>query len=195
MTTTDRSIIESYKVGHYIKFNDAGTPAYVKCTEVNTAETEREAAEYSPEWIDYEVQPTYSTGSKDTITLEISLLGPGGIQKELYLREDDRNIPVEYVRTLAYDFEKGAPCPANALTAKHAHGVLNVQPLTTEASSAAVITATLSVTTSYDRGTFDPGALAFAPAGGGGDGAGGSTGGRPGSGDGGGQPDAGGDTE
>lgn len=184
MTTTDRSIIESYKVGHYIKFNDAGTPAYVKCTEVNTAETEREAAEYSPEWIDYEVQPTYSTGSKDTITLEISLLGPGGIQKELYLREDDRNIPVEYVRTLAYDFEKGAPCPANALTAKHAHGVLNVQPLTTEASSAAVITATLSVTTSYDRGTFDPGALAFAPAGAGGDGAGGTTGGQPGSGDG-----------
>lgn len=185
MATTDRSIIESYKVGHYIKFNDAETPAYIKATEVNTAETEREAAEYSPEWIDYEVQPTYSTGSKDTITLEISLLGPGGIQKELYLREDERNIPVEYVRTLAYDFEKGEPCQPNALTAKHAHGVLNVQPLTTEASSAAVITATLSVTTSYDRGTFDAASLTYAEAGSVPDTAGGEVGGQPDAGDGG----------
>lgn len=157
----DRSIIESYKVNSYIKFNDAESPAYIKATEVNTAETEREATEYSPEWIDYEVQPTYATGSKDTVTLEISLLGPGGIQKELFLREDARNIPVEYVRTVAYDFEKGQPAPATALTAKHAHGVLNVQPLATEAGSAATITATVSVTTAYDHGTFDSVALSY----------------------------------
>lgn len=163
MANTDRQIIESYQINHYIKFKDVKDATYIKVTEVNTAETERENNEFSPEWIDYKVQPTYATGSKDTLSLELSLMGPGGIQAELFKREDDYNVPVEYVRTVGYDFVTGKPCEDTALTAKHATAILNVTPITQEASSAATIAATLSVNSEYDYGTFNGSTNAYTP--------------------------------
>lgn len=162
----DRQIIESYQINHYIKFKDVDDSRWIKVTEINTAEFERENNEYTPEWIDYKVQPTYATGSKDTLNLELSLMGPGGIQAEFFQREDDYNVAVEYVRTVGFDFKEGKPCEETALVAKHATGVLNVTPITQEASSAAVIAGTLSINSTYDYGTFDATACTYTPGGG-----------------------------
>lgn len=159
-TETARSIVASYDIQHYVKFAD-GT--YLQVTELNSLENEREANTYEPEYIDKKVQPTYNLGRTDTITFEVDAFGPGGAQQEFAKHEDDQDVPVEYVRTCAYDFAQGEPCAADALVAKHATGLLNMNPITQEAGSPARLTGTIVIDSEYDKGTFAPSTGTFTP--------------------------------
>lgn len=161
--STARTIIASYDFQHYIKF--PGGDSYIQVTEINTFDPEREAKSYEPEYIDKKTQPVYNLGRTDTISFEVDAFGPGGAQKEFAAHEDDENVSVEYVRTCAYDFEQGEACAADALVAKHATAILNMNPITQEASSPARLTGTIVINSDYDKGTFAPSTGTYTPAG------------------------------
>lgn len=161
--STARTIIASYDFQHYIKF--PGGDSYIQVTEINTFDPEREAKSYEPEYIDKKTQPVYNLGRTDTISFEVDAFGPGGAQKEFAAHEDDENVSVEYLRTCAYDFEQGEACAADALVAKHATAILNMNPITQEASSPARLTGTIVINSDYDKGTFAPSTGTYTPAG------------------------------
>ena len=70
---------------------------------------------------------------------------------------------VEYVRTCAYDFENGEPASSDALVAKHATAILNMNPLAQEAGSPVRMTGTIVIDSDYDKGTFAEGTGAYTP--------------------------------
>lgn len=147
-----RSIVASYDIQHYLKFS--GGSSYIKVTEINSFDVEREANAYEPEYIDKKTQPTYNLGRTDTIDFEVDAFGPGGAQQEFAKHEDDQNVAVDYVRTCAYDFENGEPASPDALVAKHATAILNMNPLAQKAGSPARMTGTIVIDSDYDKGTF-----------------------------------------
>lgn len=153
-SSTAREIVASYDIQHYLKF--PGGESYIQVTEINSFDNEREANSYEPEYIDKKTQPVYNLGRTDTITFEVDAFGPGGAQQEFAKHEDDQNVAVEYVRTCAYDFESGEACPADALVAKHATAILNMNPIAQEAGSPARLTGTIVIDSDYDKGTFAP---------------------------------------
>lgn len=161
--TDTRNIVASYDIQHWIKFD--GGDSYIQVTEINTFDVEREANSYEPEYIDKKTQPTYNLGRTDTISFEVDAFGPGGAQAEFAKHEDDQNVPVEYVRTCAYDFEKGAAATADALVAKHATAILNMNPLAQEAGSPVRMTGTIVIDSDYDKGTFAESTKTYTPGG------------------------------
>lgn len=160
--TDTRNIVASYDIQHWIKFADGSS--YIQVTEINTFDVEREANSYEPEYIDKKTQPTYNLGRTDTISFEVDAFGPGGAQQEFAKHEDDQNVPVEYVRTCAYDFEQGQPATSAALVAKHATAILNMDPLAQEAGSPVRMTGTIVIDSDYDKGTFAESTKTYTPA-------------------------------
>lgn len=156
---TARSIVASYDIQHYLKF--PGGESYIQVTEINSLDPEREAQTYEPEYIDKKTQPVYNLGRTDTISFEVDAFGPGGAQQEFAKYEDEQNVAVEYVRTCAYDFENGEACAADALVAKHASAVLNMNPIGQESGSPARFTGTFVIDSEYDKGTFAPSTKTF----------------------------------
>lgn len=163
MPETARSIVASYEIQHWVKFE--GGSSYVQVSEINTFDFEREANSYEPEYIDKKTQPTYNLGRTDTISFEVDAFGPGGAQQEFAKHEDDQNVAIEYVRTCAYDFENGEACAADALVAKHATAILNMDPLKQEAGSPVRMTGTIVIDSEYDKGTFAESTKTYTPAG------------------------------
>ena len=157
---TTRSIVASYDIQHYLKFANG---SYIQITELNSLDNEREANAYEPEYIDKKVQPKYNLGRTDTISFEVDAFGPGGAQQEFAAHEDDQDVPVEYVRTCAYDFAQGEVCAADALVAKHATGLLNMNPIGQEASNPARLSGTIVIDSEYDYGTFAPSTGTYTP--------------------------------
>ena len=162
-SSENRTIIASYDLQHYLKFPDGDS--YIQGTESRTFDPEREAKSYEPEYIDKQTQPVFNLGRTDTISFEVDAFGPGGAQQEFAKHEDDQNVSVEYVRTCAYDFEQGEACAADALVAKHATAILNMNPITQEASSPARLTGTIVINSDYDKGTFAPSTGTYTPKG------------------------------
>ena len=162
MPETARSIVASYEIQHWVKFE--GGSSYVQVSEINTFDFEREANSYEPEYIDKKTQPTYNLGRTDTISFEVDAFGPGGAQQEFAKHEDDQNVAIEYVRTCAYDFEQGEACAADALVAKHATALLNMDPLKQEAGSPIRMTGTIVIDSEYDKGTFAESTKTYTPA-------------------------------
>ena len=158
--TTTRTPVASYQIQHWLKFAD-GT--YLQVTELKTADSERSASTYEPEYIDKQVQPKYNLGRTDEISFEVDAFGPDGAQKEFAAHEDDQDVAVEYVRTCAWDFANGKATPANALVAKHAGATLNMNPMSQSASSPATMSGTITISTEYDYGTFDPETATYTP--------------------------------
>lgn len=162
-SSENRTIIASYDLQHYLKFPDGSS--YIQVTEINTFDPEREAKSYEPEYIDKQTQPVFNLGRTDTISFEVDAFGPGGAQQKFAKHEDDQNVSVEYVRTCAYDFEQGEECAADALVAKHATAILNMNPISQEASAPARLTGTIVINSDYDKGTFAPSTGTYTPAG------------------------------
>lgn len=160
-TTVTRTPVASYQIQHWLKFED---DSYLQVTELKTADAERSANTYEPEYIDKQVQPKYNLGRTDEISFEVDAFGPDGAQKKFAAHEDDQDVAVEYVRTCAYDFSKGAAAPANALVAKHAAALLNMNVMSQSASSPATMSGTITISSEYDYGTFDPETATFTPA-------------------------------
>lgn len=140
---------------HWIKLTGASGSTYMQVTEDTSAGTEREASTYEPTYIDRKNQPKYNIGRTDTVTIEIDAHANAELHAELVKLEDVLETPIDYVRTLAYDFEKQAPAPSNALIAKHAIAKMSVNPLSVDDVAPLKITATITISEDYEYGTFD----------------------------------------
>ena len=159
---TARKPVSIYEIQHWIKF--PGDTAYTQVTEDTKADSSRDTNTYEPTYLDRKVQPKYVLGRTDTVEFEIDAMAPGGIQQKLAKYEDETDVSVEYVRTIGYDFEKGAAVAQTALVAKHAQATLNMNPFSGDDIAPIVMSPTLTVTTDYDLGTFDATNGAFTPA-------------------------------
>ena len=151
--TASRSLVNAYQIQHWLKFPDQSE--YIRITEMNSAEVERQDNAYEPEYIDYEVQPKFQLAGSEDLSIEVDAMAPGGAQKFFAKYEDTKNVAVEYVRTIGYDFENEKVCDKTALVAKHATAKLNVSPMTQEANGPIKMPATITVDAAYDYGTFD----------------------------------------
>lgn len=160
--TGSRTLVDSYKIQHWIKFPEQSN--YIRVTEMNSAEVERSDNTYEPEWIDYSVQPKFQLQGSEDLSVEVDAMAPGGAQKFFAKYEDQKNVAVEYVRTLGYDFENEKACPDTALVAKHAAAKLNVSAMTQEANSPIKMPATITIDEQYDYGTFDSETGTYTPA-------------------------------
>ena len=159
---TARKPVSIYEIQHWIKF--PGDTAYTQVTEDTKADSSRDTNTYEPTYLDRKVQPKYVLGRTDTVEFEIDAMAPGGIQQKLAKYEDETDVSVEYVRTIGYDFEKGAAVAQTALVAKHAQATLNMNPFSGDDIAPIVMSPTLTVTTDYDPGTFDATKGTFTPA-------------------------------
>lgn len=159
--SSTRSPVSIYSVQHWIKFPDESS--YIQVTEDTKADTSRDTNTYEPTYLDRKVQPKYVLGRTDTVEFEIDAMGPGGIQQKLAKYEDETDVAVEYVRTIAYDFEKGAAVAESALVAKHAQATLNMNPFSGDDIAPITMNPTLTITTDYDRGTFDSSTGTYTP--------------------------------
>lgn len=161
-TAAKRSPVSIYEIQHWVKF--PGEETYVRVTETTKADASRDMNTYEPTYLDRKVQPKYNLGRTDTIDFELDAMGPGGIQQKLAKYEDATDVAIDYVRTVGYDFEKGATAPETALVAKHASATLNMDPLSGDDIAPIKMTCSVTITTDYDYGTFDATKATFAPA-------------------------------
>lgn len=159
--TASRSLVDSYKIQHWLKF--PGESKFTRITEMNSADVERSDNAYEPEWLDYSVQPKFQLQGSEDLSIEVDAMAPGGAQKFFAKYEDQKNVSVEYVRTIGYDFENEEACPESALVAKHAAAKLNVGAMTQEANSPIKMPATITVDEQYDYGTFDSSTGTYTP--------------------------------
>lgn len=160
---TARTPVSIYEVQHWIKF--PGESVYTQVTEDTKADASRDTNTYEPTYLDRKVQPKFVLGRTDTVEFEIDAMGPGGIQAKLAKYEDETDVSVDYVRTIGYDFENGASVPQTALVAKHAQATLNMDPFSGDDIAPITMAPTLTVTTDYDKGTFNATTKTFTPAG------------------------------
>jgi hypothetical protein len=161
-TSTTRSPVSIYSVQHWIKF--PGETVYTQVTEDTKADASRDTNTYEPTYLDRKVQPKYVLGRTDTLEFEIDAMAPGGIQQKLAKYEDETDVAVDYARTIAYDFEAGKEVAGNALVAKHASATLNMNPFSGDDIAPITMSATLTITTDYDKGTFDSSTGTYTPA-------------------------------
>lgn len=155
-TSTPRSVAGIWEIQHYFQFQEGsgwGTP--IRVTEDPKFDTSNDDQTYEASYLDRKVQPTYTMSRKTSLEFEIDAILPGDIQARLAAHEDDLNVPVLYIRTLAVDMATGAALPETALAAKRAEGNLTMQPISGEASGVAKLKGTVNLTSGYTYGTFN----------------------------------------
>lgn len=160
--TGTKQLVYSYDLQTYLSLD--GEETWVRVTEVNSLDTTRDSNDYTTSYIERKTQSTYRLGTTDSVAIEVDAVGPNGIQSELAKYEDTPNVPCVYLRTLNYDFEKGAAAPASARVAKKAPATLNVDPFAPSSGNPLRISATVTMTGDYVKGTFDEESSAFTEA-------------------------------
>jgi len=161
--TTPRAVAGIWEVQHYFQFQEDGewgTP--IRVTEDPQFDTSNDDQTYETSYLDRKVQSTYTMSRKTSLEFEIDAILPGDIQAKLAACEDELNVPVLYIRTLAVDMQTGAALPSTALSAKRAEGNLTMQPIDGEASGVAKLKGTVNLTSGYTYGTFNTSTNAFA---------------------------------
>lgn len=135
---------------------------FVRVTEDNAFDPSTDLNTYDPTYKDRINQPSYVTGKKTTIELDIDLIDPGALQTWLMENEDAVNVPTEIVRVMMF---KPATAPAIGFVAKKAAFSLTQNPIDGSAGEAAKATGTLLMTSDgWTAGTFDPQTATFTPA-------------------------------
>jgi hypothetical protein len=135
---------------------------FVRVTETNAFDPATDLTTYDPTYKDRVNQPSYVTGKKTTIEMDIDLIAPGDLQEWLLANEDEVNVPTEIVRVLMF---KAATAPATGYVAKKAAFSLTQNPIDGSAGEAAKATGTLKMTSDgWTEGTFDPATATFTPA-------------------------------
>ena len=92
------SLITIDKVQYWIKT----ATAFVRATEVNAFDPSTDLPTYDPTYKDRVNQPSYVTGKKTTIDMDIDLITPGALQDWLLANEDTVNLTTEIVRVLTF---------------------------------------------------------------------------------------------
>ena len=160
--TETKQLVYSYDLQTYLSLD--GEETWIRVTEVNSLDTTRDSSNYTTSYLERNTQATYRMGTTDSVSIEVDAVGPNGIQSELARYEDTPNVPCVYLRTLNYDFEKGAPAPTSARVAKKAPAMLNVNPFAVASGNPLRIGATVTMTGDYVKGTFAEGTSTFTEA-------------------------------
>ena len=158
-----KTILNPYKMQWYIElYVDEQWTGVLHKTELNSADHTAEPDEYETAYIDYKNQTKYVMSEKASVEFELDMVGPDGVQKELYGIEDAYNVPGRITRTLAYDFSKGAACPETALVAKQATCVVNTTPIQQGSTTDPLrMTVTVSMNGDWEFGTFNASSMTF----------------------------------
>lgn len=154
---TIKTILNPYKMQWYVELYVNGQWTSMQhMTELNSADHTAEPDEYETAYIDYKNQTKYVMSEKAQVEFELDMVGPDGVQKQLYGIEDVYNVPGRITRTLAYDFSKGAACPETALVAKQAPCVVNTSPIQQGSTTDPLrMTVTVSMNGDWEFGTFN----------------------------------------
>lgn len=152
-------LVNIWEIQHYLSFDDEDT--WVRVTEDTTADTSRERDTYETAYKDRNVQTTYSLGRTDTFSFVVDALAPGAIQKQFAAHEDEDNVPVTYMRTMAYDFAAQADAPATARVAKKAKALLNCEPIGGDANRPFTFSGEVRMVEDYTAGTFNESTQTF----------------------------------
>ncbi len=153
----DPKLITTDQIQYWMK-TDA---VFVRVTENNAFDPSTDLDTYDPTYKDRINQPSYVTGKKTTIELDIDLIDPGALQTWLMDHEDDVNVPTEVIRVMMF---KPAETPAVGFVAKKAAFALTQNPIDGGAGEAAKATGTLAMTSDgWTAGTFDPETATFTP--------------------------------
>lgn len=160
-----KTILNPYEMQWYIEMYVGGQwTAVYRMTELNSADHTAEPNEYETAYIDRKNQTKYVMSEKSQVEFELDMVGPDGVQKELYAVEDAYNVPGRITRTLAYDFSKGAACQDTALVAKRAECIVNTSPITQGSTTDPLrMTVTVALTGDWQFGTFDATSDTFTP--------------------------------
>lgn len=138
-----------------------GANTFVRVTEANAFDPSADISTYDPTYKDRMNQPSYVTGKKTTIEMDVDLITPGALQDWLLENEDKVNVVTDVVRVLMF---KKATAPATGFLAKMAAFVLTQNPLDGSAGEAIRATGTLTMTAAdWVVGTFDPATATFTP--------------------------------
>ena len=160
-----KTILNPYQMQWYIQLYVGGqwTDVY-RMTELNSAEHTAEPDEYETAYIDRKNQTKYVMSEKESVEFELDMVGPGGVQAQLYAVEDAYNVPGRITRTLAYDFAAGEACQETALVAKRAECVVSCSPITQGSTTDPLrMTVSVSLTGDWEYGKFDATSDAFTP--------------------------------
>lgn len=87
------------KIQYFIK---TGTSEFTKITEANAFDPKVDISTYDPKYKDRVNQPSYVTGKKTTIEIDLDIIDPGALQSWLMGNEDTVNVPTEIVRVLTF---------------------------------------------------------------------------------------------
>lgn len=134
---------------------------FVRVTENSAFDPSSDLSTYDPTYKDRVNQPSYVTGRKTTIEMDIDLVTPGTLQDWLLANEDVVNVETEVVRVMM--FSPAVPGPG--YEAKKATFNLTQNPIDGSAGEAVKLTGTLSMTSDgWTVGVFDPDTATFTPA-------------------------------
>lgn len=150
-------IVTTDQIQYWIK---AGAD-FVRVTENSAFDPSSDLSTYDPTYKDRVNQPSYVTGKKTTIEMDIDLIDPGTLQEWLLANEDEVNVATEVVRVMM--FQPATPGPG--YEAKKAAFNLTQNPADGSAGEAVKLTGTLAMTSDgWTAGVFDPDTATFTPA-------------------------------
>lgn len=150
-------IVTTDQIQYWIK---AGAD-FVRVTENSAFDPSSDLSTYDPTYKDRINQPSYVTGKKTTIEMDIDLIDPGTLQDWLLANEDNVNVATEVVRVMMFK----AAVPGPGYEAKKADFNLTQNPVDGSAGEAVKLTGTLSMTSDgWAAGVFDPATATFTPA-------------------------------
>jgi|GEM_PF-3494799 len=92
------NLITIDRIEYYLK---AGA-SFIRVTEVNAFDPKVDVSTYEAQYKDRVNQPSYVTGKKTTVDLDIDIVDPGALQSWLMANEDVSNVPTEIVRVLRF---------------------------------------------------------------------------------------------
>ncbi|MHB1323992.1 MAG: hypothetical protein ACYCXZ_06580 [Coriobacteriia bacterium] len=117
------------KIQYWMK---TGTSVFTRITEDSAFDPASDLQSYDPTYKDRVDQPSYVTGKKTSVDLDIDMLDAGALQDYLLANEDVINAPTEIVRVMMFRPRAGAWAASTAMTVgKRIVGGTNIYDCTT----------------------------------------------------------------
>jgi hypothetical protein len=92
------SLITTDQIQYWMKLDGV----FVRVTENNAFDPSTDLETYDPKYKDRVNQPSYVTGKKTSIEMDIDLIDPGELQSWLIAHEDEVNVEVDIVRVFSF---------------------------------------------------------------------------------------------
>ncbi|MCL2504415.1 MAG: hypothetical protein FWE94_07490 [Coriobacteriia bacterium] len=102
MAETVAKPIWGYELASYINIGTGSTPEWIKATELLSWDESAETQTYTPSWIDYQNQPTFTLGRTCSISWEKDTLVGGVLDNWVMEHRHDIDIPVDIVKVYTW---------------------------------------------------------------------------------------------